>query len=225
MAGQFMASLTLSATGIQGFNLNPTVWPNTRLFDLSDQFMLFRFDRLRLTPISGANGTGGFATVAYSKDVLGVSPTTATEVSQLDKVVNQNLTVNTMPRPHGLELRKKDLSNAINAWRCVPRAYDDTLEYQGQVWFYGANNGIVYYECQWEVTFYDPVPATLSMRPGGLVDVVITKCVGGEADIDLELIVAPTSPAESLRVLPASGSSASSSLTANRAGSVLTKRR
>ncbi len=113
---------TASSLGITPLNFD------ARCISLSDQYMEFRFTKLKFHVYQGGSG---FVTIGYSPSVASTAPNTAQQVLDCqNSSTGPNGGVIGWPVPK-LVLRRQDLTNNGPKWFRRGTAYDDLLEQQG----------------------------------------------------------------------------------------------
>jgi hypothetical protein len=160
-----------------------------RLFEIADQYRLFRFTRLRAILCGRSdNDFGGVAftsIVAYTNGTVGTPPSTFAEVAE---IVPSATHLPGMTKPTVLDLGRRDLlDDAVPKWFLTEAdALDPVLDTQGQVYFTAAEAGTIasvvglIVRFEWDVELCEPLPAAVSLER-------LKRALALESDKDWEM--------------------------------------
>ncbi len=180
--GTSLVTLT-SASNVQFMLGHPTAINSSRLLAISDAFMLFRFVKVHMTPISWSSTPGqqNLNSLGYTVDQLNANVTTAAEVAEFQPSVQWH-TALTVLGPV-LKAEGSDLVGLIPWYRTrVGAGVDDQLEYQGNFWqrTSGATDAVTY-RVEFVCELKDFAPSSLTLVPRGLAPVLRRPCPPSDA--------------------------------------------
>lgn len=163
VAGDALLTVT---SGSNIGNVSFTTTTLTRLGNIADVFMLWRFVELKITPVVWEQTTTTTAHwFAYTVDPVNAAPTLALEVASIGHSIGFNGR-STQSRGPTLHLTRKELQGIVPWYRTVAGAPEDQLEFHGTLYQYTPDaSGVHQYHVEYVVELKDMVAPLMSARP------------------------------------------------------------
>ncbi len=145
--------------------LNP-IQLDSRLLTISDAWLEFRFTRVKVYAFPSTNNTalGQAVALAYDPNILAASPSSYADMSTLQQYAIGNGNPGA-PFPNIYMSKAALLGPAPVRWYRRGTTQDDTLETQGQIWYYTENNFSsipLFVVVQYEIEFRGPAATALT---------------------------------------------------------------